>query len=376
LSRQRSVLQPLFALVCLGILYGSLFPFWFTLPVDETVWAGFLASWREVNSIGDILGNLVLFFPYGYLACLLAARGGARGALALALGGVLLSAACQLGQLFTPGRDPSIFDFYVNVLGGALGWLTGRVLPLGGRGEDTARHLPLVIAGFWLASQLVPFVPSLDPQAWREALFPLWPLLRFSWQACLVTTLSWLVFLHLLAHWAGLRLRGTTLVAGALAVLTLQLVIIENHLSLTAVVSVVLALVLWPAVNGRVSGVTLGWGLCIAFAVDAIGPLHLREESREFGWLPFIGYLQGSMLVNAQALCRKIFVFGAVALLLVAGRPPAAPRVLAIALGLLLIEWVQRYVGAGTPALTDPLLFPTMAWLITRYSETRGNAHP
>ena len=376
---RRSLLVPAFYLVCLGIVYGSLFPFWFSTGLGEGDVDRFLASWRRVNGIGDILGNVVLFFPYGYLACLLAARGDRLvwRSLSLLVFGVLLAVGCQLGQLFTPGRDPSIFDLYINCLGGVLGWFCGRILPLGSTaaaaGRDTTHHLPLVIAAFWLASQLMPFIPSLDPRVWEASIMPLWPLLRWSWQACLVTTLSWLVFLHLLVEHAGRRLSVSLLAGGVLAVLVLRVLIVENRLSLTDVLSPAFALALWPLVRGRATGRLLAWCLFAAYGLDVVGLLLPREHARDFAWMPFIGYLQGSMLVNAAALCRKMFVFAALVLLLAHGRRHRAVTVAGLAVGLLLLEIAQRFIGAGTPTLTDPLLFLVMSWFILAHGEGEGN---
>jgi len=372
---RRSLLVPAFYLVCIGIVYGSLFPFWFSTGLGEGDVDRLLASWRRVNSIGDILGNLALFFPYGYLACLLAASSErpALRALSLLAFGVLLAVGCQLGQLFTPGRDPSIFDLYINCLGAALGWFTGRALPLGNAasaaGRDTARHLPMVIAAFWLASQLLPFIPTLDRGVWKTSIVPLWPLLYWSWQECLVTTLSWLVFLHLLVERARLRLPAAVLVGGALAVLAARVLIVENRLTLTVVLSLAFALVLWPLVRRRVSGPLLAGCLFAAYGLDVIGPLFARGYVRDFGWMPFIGYLQGSMLVNATALCRKVFVFAAVVLLLARGRAHRWVLVAGLACALLLCEIVQRYVGMGTPTLTDPLLFLVVSWFILAHTD-------
>ena len=201
MSEPRSLLLPIFCLVCLGIVYGSLFPFRFVTELDALAFTRFGASWRNINSIGDILGNLVLFFPYGYLACLLAerARRPLRAAITLQASGVLLALFCQLAQMFTPGRDASLVDWSVDVTGMALGWLVGLRLPLGTsaakRGRRSEHHLPLVLVLFWLASQLLPGVPSIDLQAWKDAVKPLFALQRWYWQGALLGALVVFVFL-------------------------------------------------------------------------------------------------------------------------------------------------------------------------------------
>lgn len=368
-----SVLAPALYLVCLGIVYGSLFPFQFSAQSLQQEVAGFLASWRTATGIGDILGNLALFFPYGYIASLLAARAArpASRAARLMLFGLALAAGCQLAQLFTLGRDPSLFDLYMNILGGALGWMTGRWLPLGSsaaaRGARSEHHLPLVLAALWLASQLLPFVPSIDLQAWRDALKPLFYMRHWYWQEVLFTAVCWLVFLHLLSARVGLRLRAWWLPVGAALVLVLRVVIVENRLTPAATLALLGAIPLWWLVGRRLHGAGLAVALLVAFALDVLSPLVLRAPVSDFGWLPFVGYLQGSMLVNAAALSRKLFVFGALALLLVQPRRHPAPWAVAIATCLLSLEIGQRYIGYGTPTLTDPLLFLITSWFVVMH---------
>lgn len=371
MSEPRSLLLPIFCLVCLGIVYGSLFPFRFVTELDALAFTRFGASWRNINSIGDILGNLVLFFPYGYLACLLAerARRPLRAAITLQASGGLLALFCQLAQMFTPGRDASLVDWSVDVTGMALGWLVGLRLPLGTsaakRGRRSEHHLPLVLVLFWLASQLLPGVPSIDLQAWKDAVKPLFALQRWYWQGALLATLCWLVCFHLLEHRAGWRLSPVALCVAAVCIFLARIVIVENRLEPVAVSGLMCAILLWPSAARHWRGEYLAAALFVAYLLDVVAPFVSRGSPQGFGWMPFAGYLQGSMLINAVALCRKLFVFGAVVLLFLGDKPRRMIWAAGLAACLLLLEVAQRYVGRGTPALTDPILFLLLAWLIT-----------
>ncbi len=379
MSEPRSLLLPIFCLVCLGIIYGSLFPFHFVSELDTLKFTRFGDSWQDVNSIGDVLGNLVLFFPYGYLACLLAER--ARRALfvavALVLLGVLLALACQLAQLFIPGRDPSLADWALDVTGMALGWLVGRRLPLGTaaarRGLRSAHHLPLVLVLLWLASELLPGVPSIDRQAWENALKPLFFSQAWYWQGALLATLCWLVCFHLLERRVGWWLSSRTLCLGAAFVVVARIVVIERSLEPVAVSGLACAVLLWLSGARDWRGDYLAIALFVAFALDAVAPFIARGSPQTFGWLPFAGYLQGSMLVNAIALCRKLFVFGAVALLFLKDNPWRLRWALAAAVSLLGLEIGQRYVGWGTPTLTDPILFLVVVWIVVSHTGLARN---
>jgi VanZ family protein len=76
------------------------------------------------GSAADILANIVLFIPLGFLFQLARRRAG-WPSLLQALGfGVLVSAAVEACQLFLPGRDSSLIDVATNGLGALLGAAT------------------------------------------------------------------------------------------------------------------------------------------------------------------------------------------------------------------------------------------------------------
>lgn len=378
MTRESSALVPLFVLVCLGIIYGSLYPFRFS-PVDwDAVLPAFRASWRDDNGTVDRLGNVALFMPFGYLACLIAGRRSRRVSVLtlLAMAGLALALGCQLAQLAIQGRDASLADVYLNSIGIGLGLLAGQLLPLGsaarGGVPDASRHLPLALAGCWCVSLLLPLVPTLDPEAWYRAIKPLWEAPRWSWTAGFATVMSWLVCFHLLQVRGGVRLAPASLLLLALLVTGLQVVIVHNALDLTGVLSLGIAVALWWLVAARVDGRWLALLLLLAYALVALAPFGLRPFPREFGWVPFEGYLLGSMLTNAEALTRKLFIFGAVILLFVRSRQHHAAWALGAAAGLFALEQAQRHIGLGTPDVTDPLLFLLLAWLMARHGALRA----
>jgi glycopeptide antibiotics resistance protein len=74
----------------------------------------------------NVVGNIVLFLPFGAALCLLGLR---RGRAVLA--GFCLSAAIETAQLFIPGRTTSSDDVLLNTLGTFLGYvlLTRKLSP-------------------------------------------------------------------------------------------------------------------------------------------------------------------------------------------------------------------------------------------------------
>jgi len=69
--------------------------------------------------------NLLGFVPFGFMVCLRLLSMGwfsPRGCLFLAIaGGVAVSLAIELTQVWLPGRDSSLLDLMTNTMGSAIG---------------------------------------------------------------------------------------------------------------------------------------------------------------------------------------------------------------------------------------------------------------
>ena len=51
--------------------------------------------------------------------------------------------------------------------------------------------------------------------------------------------------------------------------------------------------------------------LAAALVLRGLSPFEPRPEPQAFQWIPFGGFLDGSMLVNSQSLFEKTFLYGA-----------------------------------------------------------------
>jgi glycopeptide antibiotics resistance protein len=189
----------LFYLICFGIVYGSLFPFQFSLDPDKEVVRQFMSSWRTVPSRGDILGNIALFVPFGFAAYFLSIEPGRNHSKTVffVLTWLVVAAGSQVAQFIVPSRDPSIFDLYGNAFGAILGWILARLLPRritsGLVNTNLVHQVPVLLVLLWVASELIPFVPTIDFQAYKDAVKPLFLRPQWSWYDCLMQTNSWVV---------------------------------------------------------------------------------------------------------------------------------------------------------------------------------------
>jgi len=264
-----------------------------------------------------------------------------------------------VAQLHVPGRDPAMRDVMPNVLGAAIGALAGAVPFLDVRrlGDRTGvRTAPWILIGSWLAYRLSPFVPSINLQEWKDSVKPL---LR-EWPP------AWLRVVHGAAAWAAVgwlwaaapprRLPVRWLPALVAATFGMQVLIVDNVVTPAHVLGAMIGLMVVPFVV-RLPGRHAVAALLLAGAIllDGLEPFETGPVTG-FEWLPFQGFLQGSMLINAQSLFEKAFFYGA----LVWFAREAGLR-LGLAAGgaaLLLagIEGAQTRLPGHTAEITDPIL--------------------
>lgn len=96
--------------------------------------------------------------------------------------------------------------------------------------------------------------------------------------------------------------------------------------------------------------------LFVAYAVGALMPFEFRYTPQPFSLVPFAGLLQGSMLVNSQALLANLCLYaGILGVIRMSGGSPA-PASVALAMLVTLFEAVQIFLPGRTPDITDPLL--------------------
>jgi VanZ family protein len=344
----------LFVLAVLLIGYGSLYPFDFR--VAGAPFERLFAPSR--TSRGDLLGNLALFLPYGYLG-MVAWR---RPPRPLRFGIVVLTAALygaalQWAQLHLPERDPALRDALPNTLGAAAGALVGAMPLFDVRrlGDPSrARPAPPVLIAFWIAYRLVPFVPALDWQLWKDSLKPLRAWRPFPWVGTLHDAAAWAAVGCLWAATPARRLTVRWLPALALATLGLEVVIEDNHLSPAGVAGAALGVVAAALLRCRPAPAAVF--LVATLLLSGLAPFEAREAPRAFQWIPFGGFLQGSMLVNTQSLLEKAFLYGSLVWLAREAGIRLGAAAGGTALLLLGIEAAQTRFAGHTPEVTDPLL--------------------
>ncbi|WAR45570.1 VanZ family protein [Methylomonas rapida] len=363
----------LFYWVVFFITYGSLYPFEFSLLISSQSRQAFLDSMWTSSSIGDVIGNIVLFMPFGFLGYRIFPFWG------VAIIGLLLAFVLQLAQLFLPSREPALYDVYWNFLGIGIGLLCAYLLKAH---ELFHRHFGLAdkqaaigIIMLWGASQLLPFVPTLDWQAYKNALKPLLMQPSFAWEHLSFLMIAWLSAGYFAEKILDKNWRTGYFTLGILSILVLKIVVVTSELTLNDVIASFFAILLYPLLSrmGSRRAAYLAWMMLFTYAITRLSPLQWQSESKSFNWLPFSGFLDGSMIVNSRVLAEKLFVFSGIFTLFKDIKTLSIKTISAVAIVVTLIEICQLWLVGRTAEITDPLLVVIIAWLIVKLSNsTRG----
>ncbi|WP_028471274.1 VanZ family protein [Neptunomonas japonica] len=352
-----------FYFVCFLIAYGSLFPFEFSINIDDAVFLAFINSWNDQTSLGDVLGNIILFIPYGFLGLVAFAKSKVSVTLIASLSalGILLALACQVAQLYLPSRSPALVDVYWNILGLVIGVAFAysyKVRIFIKSVELYSFSFPFVLLGLWGASRLVPFVPSIDLQSYKNALKPLLVDPEFDFYQFVFLLAAWLAAAHLFFYLCKSRVKFLQLIVAVVTVSLLEIIIVKNDLSVTDVASWICALFLWPLLPKSLSqrSLCLVFALLIGVVSGSLFPFEWQVNNAGFEWVPFSGFLSGSMLTSAGVFAQKLFVIGSIFFLLCESGWLSLKVIVAIFSIFLGVEVLQSWLVGHLAEVTDPLL--------------------
>lgn len=348
--------RVLLAALAALVLYGSLYPFNFAPPARADV-AAFWLDWRIANSIGDVLGNVALFVPWGTVWMWTRAGSATRALLLASTSGLALALLAQVLQLGVPARTAQLSDVVWNGLGIACGLAVAALVPRPTLQGDGERRTAALLLALCLAAAWMPLVPSLD---WSLVKLHLKALGQFD--ARQVQDAAIALVLAGFAAELGNRLarRQPVLVALALVGLMLggRLLVVGARFNPGVVVGTLLGACAWVLLHSlsRQRSNALAWTFLAACTTGALAPFELRPEPGPLGLLPFASLLRGSMLANASALAGELMTAAAIVYCLHAGGLSIRRGAAVVATWMALLELPQMMLVSRTADLTVPLL--------------------
>lgn len=374
------------AIVAALIIYGSLYPFDFKPTTSWTI-ARLLGTWDDKVGRADLVSNVGLLVPYGYVA-LIEVLGHRRRIARFVLWGavgVVIMVGVQVIQFWLPARTPSLSDVVWNLLGYVIGagiaavpWL--RLSPAHGR-IRTVQTIPFLLLACWLAYRLFPYVPSLDFGHLKDGLKGLYYLRELTVAKIMGNAAEWAVACWLIARafaHGPAAVYGAALIAATLGA---EIVIMDNGISAGDVAGAAAGLVLWLLVARMPAGgaAVLAAALMIAFAYNGLVPFTLRASRAAFDFLPFHGYFRGSVWRGLVVMFERFYVYGSLVWLARASGLSWRAAIAGIAAFALGLEVAQIWFTGHVPELSDPvvvLITGLILWQMAAMGSARAAAQP
>ena len=362
------------AIVIVFILYGSTYPFNFTVPARA---AGpleiLLRSWNAEPERGDLIANILFYVPLGLFAVRVF-RPDFRPFWAFALtvlAGAILSVGCEILQYYLPGRVQSAGDVYANTFGTALGGLiallfgTGRFLfwPLEFRDEP----FPFLLLTSWLGYHLYPYVPVIDLSKYWDALKPLLLAPQFTAYDFFRYTTMWLTVAALSETITGRNKSRRLYPFLAAFVLAAKIVISARIVALDEVLGIGAGYLIWVSILGQKPSrraLLIVLPLYIYVILWRLQPFQFQAPTRPFGLTVFSSFARGAVEVNVQSFLEKVFYYGSLLWLTTeAGVRLRMSAIVVVAL-LLVTSVLEIYLPGRSAEISDAVMAVIMACLI------------
>lgn len=349
--------------LALLIAYGSLYPFDFAAAPDGA-FSNLFSQATLFSSIGDALGNIGLFIPWGLLGVLTIAprRGLASAVVQTLFFGFLVAFALQIAQLWVPTRTPALNDVLWNMVGCIAGVFLSYQLNTRRQNLSGIFGIQQVIGGLlaaWIVWEWLPLIPSLDFQLVKNHLKELLAFDSISLNLIFERAAITLLFGELLSRFFKPQYSLIALPLMAAGIILGKIFLVDAQLNASIVLGFLIGIVSWWAifrlsVDRRTAIVVVA--LLLAYSIQAFAPFSLKDAPSSFGWLPFEGLLEGSMLVNIRTLAGNLLLFGSVLMLLRAGGSKLGAASVGLAFWILCMELAQLFISNRSGAITEPLL--------------------
>jgi len=362
-------MRILIAFVYLLIAYGSLFPFNFSIAEFTSSYEKLLSI--DVSGMGDVLGNILLFVPLGFLYSLenlsdqgqwnLTRRGLWWKVFTFAL-------ILQVMQIALPQRDQNLLDAVFNLLGFFIGFYSVNFVNLKALTfQAKLRHLPVAIALTYFLSELSPFIPSLDFQAFKNSIKPLlqMPSLSIVYDL-LIEVVVWLLVVRLLSFGRE-KAPLKTIVSLWLLMLLGKVIIYFNFITMVDVIAPIIVILLAANIDfthKKATKIILALAV-FTFALTSVGLIGQANFSVET-FIPFHAYLSGQLYIGVKVILYKLFLFGAMLWLTLEIGKDVKKSAFLLTFLVAFLEFVQIFMSVRTTDLGDVVLV-VIAYLLVRY---------
>ena len=366
----------LLVLITILIVYGSLYPFNFSMAKPGAL-VHLFSDRNLFTSMGDMLGNVFLFAPLGLIAMLhrMPAWGVFRASTSIAVVGLAIALGLQVLQIFLPTRDAALADVAWNMLGMLIGALAGGHIAthsFGLAALPRTRAMPAYLLVGLIAVEWLPLVPSLELQLMRAQLKLLWstPITLGVpfWQGVAVAMFAG----HLTACVFNRRQSVVWLVLILAAIIAGKLFIEDMPIQPSGPVGLALGGLVWVITQqgAEVRRRTLVWlTLILCYTASALAPYQLRDAAATISWLPFAAMLEGSILSNVRSLTSNLVFYVGILYVGAKAGGQLTSATLGLALWTLVMELMQTIIKGRSADITEPILVLLTGLALARFNQ-------
>jgi len=139
-------------------------------------------------------------------------------------------------------------------------------------------------------------------------------------------------------------------------ILAARVLILGTVLSLAEIVGALIALGLWPillALSTRRRSAFLFVLLGSVVIFERLQPFQFQSGTRQFGWLPFWGLMQGSIAVDVMSFFEKSFLYGSLLFLFLEAGGRLRTAATLVCGVLFATSWAETYLPGRSAEVTD-----------------------
>lgn len=405
----------LIAVFALFIVYGTTIPFNFSgfesalKKVTTIAWRPFYTNTGVRASITDMVQNIMLFIPIGFLWGIFFRRIKwiIPGSIIAVLSGTFLSMAVESLQLFTDDRVVSITDVIFNTVGTAAGF-TGSLIVMYGVGGLVVfpairsfvannAFVPFTFVFAIIAAEILqPFDFSLDLGGIYTHLKTLlndpfqWPSVIRDEPAILLFYMVLTSYALKLSQFSPVKLSGGKMVLLMFVIVcgleSIQFIIMSRMPGGTDIltgVAGVLCGVLFHKMNMNLQGMLLSVLIFIAAFCKYFSPFEIVSQYQSVNWVPFLAeYSKTTMASLGNVLeLTVLFIFtGYCTFTFFSTRNARAVLIVIWGVMIVSFEFLQGFIAGRFPDVSDVLvgvvaLFTGVLFKV-RFEERSQSSHP
>ncbi|MGQ8364653.1 acyltransferase family protein [Glaciecola sp. 1036] len=355
-------MKKIFYLVCFLIAYGSLYPFTFELSNFSQERLSLLLNFSIFRTnFSDIIANIVLFVPFGFLFCSSYPRFNKFPHFLIPTVLCFIFAyVIQIFQLWFIDRAPWGGDAIWNLVGFAFGACVYAISSFSNtrllEGNQVNNKLALVFAIAIILLQLSPFAPTVDFQVLKDNIKQLIanPDVDFYW--VFENFVLWTFVFFCLSIATKKHNIYSKFIVLTCIVLGLKFIIISSDINLSKMVGALLALSLWPILKQKVGFKTLSVLMFLVILGNGLYPFTFRETQSAFNWIPFTGAMGGNILLNILAVSKKLLFMTLFIWSLYKATNKLMVASIFTSVFIFLLEYTQTFFIYSVPESTDALL--------------------